>query len=137
MHPVEALHGDVGIVSPYGLDTVIMVSYSGRTKELLSLIHLVRHKGCHSIIAVTKPESPLALASDITLDASVQGDEEVDEAVPAPTSSVITALAILDSLALSLLRTSTGWDADGTARRQVFAANHPGGSLGQTLVHSI
>jgi len=114
-----------------------MVSYSGRTKELLSLTHLLRHKRCHAIISVTKPYSPLSSASDITLDASVEGDEEVDEAVPAPTSSVITALAILDALALSLLRNSTGWESDGNARRQVFAANHPGGNLGQQLVHSI
>ena len=133
LHPVEALHGDVGILSPYGLDTVVLVSYSGRTKELLPLVQLLRNKGCHSIISLTTPRSPLALVSDITLDVTVENDEEADPTVPAPTSSVLTALAMLDSLALTLLRQRTGWDADVAERCKVFATNHPGGSLGQQL----
>lgn len=133
LHPVEALHGDVGLLSPYGLDTVILVSYSGRTKELLPLVQLLRQKGCHSIISLTTPRSPLSLVSDITLDVTLENDEEADPAVPAPTSSVLTALAMLDSLALTLLRLQTGWEADVAERRKVFAVNHPGGSLGQQL----
>jgi len=133
LHPVEALHGDVGILSPYGLDTVILVSYSGRTKELLPLVQLLRNKGCHSIISLTTPRSPLSLVSDITLDVTIDNDEEADSTVPAPTSSVITALAMLDSLALTMLRLNTGWDADIAERCKVFAKNHPGGSLGQQL----
>lgn len=151
----------MGIVSPHGVDTVILISYSGKTSELLTLTNLLRKKPvsiaglrrnassfandgrnnlqqttrsrCHGIISITRPGSPLAQASDVCLDASLEADLEADEAVPAPTSSVLVALSLLDSLALTLLRSATGWDDGHLHRRAVFAAHHPGGNLGQVL----
>ena len=133
LHPVEALHGDLGVVSPYGIDTIVPISYSGKTREILALMLLLRQRQCHAIISVTKPQSPLALASDAHLDVSVEGDNEADEMVPAPTSTVLVALSLLDSLALTLLRVRTGWDSEGSVRRRVFTNNHPGGNLGLVL----
>jgi D-arabinose 5-phosphate isomerase GutQ len=132
LHPVEALHGDLGSISPHGVDVLILVSYSGKTAELLSLIKSLRkdpppHQHCHAIISLTTPNSPLAQASDVSLDVSLEKDEEADPAVPAPTSSVLAALAMLDSLALTLLRERVGWDADPVERKATFREFHPGG----------
>ncbi|KAL7009384.1 hypothetical protein EMMF5_001015 [Cystobasidiomycetes sp. EMM_F5] len=133
LHPVEALHGDLGVVSPHGVDVVILISYSGRTHELVTLASLLRQRKVHGMIAITAPGSPVSLACDVTLDASIEMHEEADNAVPAPTSSVMVALALLDSLALSLLRIRAGWHDQEAERRLAFALNHPGGSLGQQL----
>ena len=124
----------MGLVSPHGIDTIVPISYSGKTKEILSLTALLRQRGCHAVVSVTKPYSPLAVASDACLDASVEDDNEADDTVPAPTSSVLVALSLLDSLALTLLRIRTGWDTEGSARRRVFGNNHPGGNLGHILL---
>ena len=135
LHPVEALHGDMGVVSPHGIDIVILISYSGRTLELVTLGHALRRK-VHGVISITTPGSAISQMSDITLDGTVSNHAEADHTVPAPTSSVMVALALLDSLALSALRIRTGWHGDGRERKQVFALHHPGGSLGQQMASS-
>jgi arabinose-5-phosphate isomerase len=122
----NALHGDLGIMAEG--DTVLALSYSGETTELLNLLpHLKRR--AHSIIAFTgKPNSALATNSDVVLDVSVE-----NEACPlnlAPTSSTTNMLALGDALAMVLLK-SRGFQAED------FAKLHPGGSLGRQLLTRI
>lgn len=133
LHPVEALHGDLGSISPYGVDTVILISYSGRTSELLHLLNHLRQRRVHACISLSSPDSALAEACDVNIDVSLENDEEAEDCVPAPTSSVVTALAALDALALTLLRLKTGWHSHISERRKAFGLHHPGGSLGQQL----
>ena len=119
----NALHGDLGIMAEG--DTVLALSYSGETTELLNLLpHLKRR--AHSIIAFTgQPNSALATNSDVVLDVSVE-----NEACPlnlAPTSSTTNMLALGDALAMVLLK-SRGFQAED------FAQLHPSGSLGRQLL---
>lgn len=119
----DAIHGDLGLVHPG--DSVIALSYSGETAELLGLIpHLKRRQA--RIIAITgKPGSTLGKAADCVIDINVQR-----EACPlnlAPTSSTTNTLVIGDALAMVLL------EARGFTREH-FAELHPGGSLGRALL---
>ena len=122
LHPVEAMHGDLGMVA--ASDVVIAISYSGETTELNRLLGSLKKRGT-SIIAMTgDSDSSLANASDIVLDIKVPM-----EACPlglAPTASTTATLAIGDALAVVLLRQKRFQAAD-------FRENHPGGSLGERL----
>lgn len=119
----NALHGDIGIVA--GGDAIIALSYSGETAELLDLLPHLKRRGL-TIIAITgKPDSSLAVNSDIVLDVNV-----LTEACPlnlAPTSSTTNMLALGDALAMVLLK-ARGFGADD------FAELHPGGNLGRQLL---
>ncbi|MDF1656664.1 MAG: KpsF/GutQ family sugar-phosphate isomerase [Verrucomicrobiales bacterium] len=119
----DAIHGDLGLVNPG--DSVIALSYSGETAELLALLpHLKRRQA--RIIAITgKPGSTLAKAADCVIDINVKR-----EACPlnlAPTSSTTNTLVIGDALAMVLL------EARGFTKEH-FAELHPGGSLGRALL---
>ena len=119
----NALHGDLGIMSEG--DTVLALSYSGQTCELLNLLpHLKRRAA--AIIALTgQPDSALAKNSDVVLDVSVE-----TEACPmnlAPTSSSTNMLALGDALAMVLLQARGFQPKD-------FAELHPSGSLGRQLL---
>ncbi|MEX2578607.1 MAG: KpsF/GutQ family sugar-phosphate isomerase [Verrucomicrobiales bacterium] len=119
----DALHGDLGLV--HAGDTVLALSYSGETAELLSLLpHLKRRR--IQLIAVTgRPGSTLGKAADCVVDINVSR-----EACPlnlAPTSSTTNTLVIGDALAMVLL------EARGVTKDQ-FAEFHPGGSLGRALL---
>lgn len=142
LDPVSALHGDLGILSPNRTDVVILISYSGNTVELLHLAATLRTR-CRTLVALTKcAQSPLSVASNIWLDASIGGDGlEADPGLPAPTSSLVVALGLLDALALAALRSNVGFEqeeekqaqqsaASSQQAREVFVWNHPGGSLG-------
>ncbi|GAA5969197.1 hypothetical protein JCM11641_007505 [Rhodosporidiobolus odoratus] len=146
LHPLEALHGDLGVVcsctpsSP--CDTLLMISHSGATAELMRLLPVVRPR-VRSLIAVTRDaDSVLANACHGWLDAGTgvypaglpKGTtDEADCTLPAPTNSVVTALAIGDALALTLSRLKIGWDKGGKERRASFFHCHPGGQLGLQL----
>ncbi|BGP36526.1 hypothetical protein JCM10450v2_000423 [Rhodotorula kratochvilovae] len=146
LHPLEALHGDLGVVcscSPSTpCDTLLMISHSGATAELMRLLPIIRPR-VRTLVAVTRdPDSVLARACHGWLDAGTgvypaglpKGTtDEADSALPAPTSSVVSALAIGDALALTLSRLKIGWHADGKDRRQEFFHCHPGGQLGIQL----
>ena len=123
LHPVESIHGDLGIVGTD--DVAILLSKSGETAELLPLLEQLSGLGVR-IIAITGGEhSTLAKHADVWLDASVE-----EEACPhdlAPTTSSTVALAIGDALAVTLLE-HKGF------RREDFARLHPGGSLGRRLL---
>ncbi|GAA5873232.1 hypothetical protein JCM3774_000089 [Rhodotorula dairenensis] len=146
LHPVEALHGDLGLIcscSPASpCDTVFLISHSGATAELMRLLPIIRPR-VRSLVAITRdPESVLASSCHGWLDAGTGVNpaglpkattDEADSALPAPTSSVVSALAIGDALALTLSRLRTGWDADAKRRREEFYHCHPGGQLGIQL----
>lgn len=122
LHPVEAMHGDLGLVDPS--DVVLAISYSGNTAELTLLLESLKNRG-NKIIAMTGGlDSPLALAGDAVLDVGVPR-----EACPlglAPTASTTATLAMGDALAVVLLELKQFKESD-------FRRNHPGGSLGERL----
>ena len=123
MHPGEASHGDLGMITSH--DVVVAISYSGESEEILRVLPLIKRRGA-AVIAITgRAGSTLALESDVHLDAAVE-----KEACPlnlAPTASTTATLALGDALALALL------DARGFASED-FAMHHPGGSLGRRLL---
>jgi arabinose-5-phosphate isomerase len=122
LHPADALHGDLGMLSRG--DTVLALSASGETEELLRLLPLLKRLADKLITLCGCVTSTLAQASDITLDTSVS-----TEACPlnlAPTASTTVMLALGDALALEVSR-RRGWKAED------FAELHPGGRLGKRL----
>ena len=123
LHPVEGLHGDLGIVGP--ADVVILLSKSGETPELLPLVEQLRRLGVHIVAITGERESTLARHADVVLDTWVR-----EEACPydlAPTTSTTAALVMGDALAITLLERK-GF------KREDFARLHPGGSLGKKLL---
>ena len=126
LHPVESVHGDLGIVGTD--DVAILLSKSGESDELLGLLEHLKRFGVKTIAITGNDGSTLARASDVSLDAQVR-----EEACPhdlAPTTSTTAALAIGDALAVSLLE-EKGF------RREDFARLHPGGSLGRQLLTKV
>ena len=126
LHPVEGLHGDLGIVTKE--DILLAISNSGETRELMPVINSVRHIGAPIIAFTGGLSSTLALASDIVIDVSVE-----KEACPfglVPTSSSTAALAIGDALAIVLL-------AEKQFKEKDFYKIHPGGSLGARLRETV
>lgn len=122
MHPTDALHGDLGMVRSD--DTVILISKSGNTEELLNLVPMFKRIGVNIIGMLGESESKLTRDCDLILNVSVK-----EEACPhdlAPTSSTTASLVMGDALAIALLE-MRGFTAED------FAFLHPGGSLGKRL----
>ena len=122
LHPSEGLHGDLGVVT--ARDSVLALSYTGNTEELLSLLPSLKSLSVPVIGIGGNAQSRLGASCDAWLDGSVE-----QEACPhnlAPTSSTTLALAIGDALALALMQLR-GFD------QAAFAQNHPGGALGRKL----
>lgn len=125
LHPAEALHGDLGMLSRG--DTVIALSASGETEELLRLVPLLKRLADKLVTFCGCVTSTLAGASDVVLDTSIS-----TEACPhnlAPTASTTVMLALGDALALEVSR-RRGWKAED------FAELHPGGRLGKRLARA-
>ena len=122
LHPVEALHGDLGAVRPG--DVLIALSYSGETEELLRLLPAVQRLAIHIVAFTGCLTSTLATTANIALDTSVSA--EACHHNLAPTASTTVMLALGDAIALELSRRS------GFAPNH-FADLHPGGHLGQKL----
>jgi arabinose-5-phosphate isomerase len=123
MHPSDAVHGDLGMVTPD--DVVICISKSGDTAELRQLLPRFQQLGVKVIAMVGNLNSPLSKQSDFVLDTSVK-----EEACPydlAPTSSTTAALVMGDALAITLLQKRNFTKED-------FALFHPGGNLGKQLL---
>lgn len=123
LHPVDSLHGDLGVVGRS--DVAIVLSKSGESEELFGMVGSLERMGVPIIVITGAVHSTLARAADVVLDAEV-----AEEACPhdlAPTTSTTVALALGDALAIALL------DVKGF-RREDFAALHPGGSLGRKLL---
>jgi arabinose-5-phosphate isomerase len=122
LHPVESVHGDLGIVGPS--DVAILLSKSGETVELFPLLDELKRLGVRIVAITGNAASTLGRAADAVLDGGVS-----EEACPhdlAPTTSTTVALALGDALAVALLE-HKGF------RREDFARLHPGGSLGRKL----
>jgi arabinose-5-phosphate isomerase len=123
MHPGEASHGDLGMIT--SKDVVLAISYSGNTHELVTLLPLLKRLGVPLILLSGHEHSPLVRSADVFIDVSVS-----QEACPlglAPTSSTTAALVMGDALAIALLE-ARGFSAED------FAFSHPGGSLGKKLL---
>ena len=122
LHPVEGLHGDLGIVGRE--DVALLLSKSGESDELTGLLEYLSRLGVQVIALTGRPGSALGRAADIAIDCSIP-----EEACPhdlAPTTSTAAALAVGDALAVALLRLRN-------FGREDFARLHPGGSLGRKL----
>jgi arabinose-5-phosphate isomerase len=122
LHPVEGLHGDLGIVSRD--DVAVLLSKSGESNELTGLIEYLKRLGVRIVALTGRTDSTLGRAADALLDCSV--DEEACPFDLAPTTSSTAALAMGDALAVALLQ-SRGFTRDD------FARLHPGGALGRKL----
>ena len=123
MHPGEASHGDLGMITTD--DLLIALSNSGETSEITLLLPLLKRLGIPLIALTGKPHSTLARTADINLDVSVS-----KEACPmglAPTSSTTASLAMGDALAIAVLQARGFTEED-------FALSHPGGNLGRRLL---
>jgi arabinose-5-phosphate isomerase len=129
MHPAEASHGDLGMITEH--DVVLAISNSGEVEELTVILPLIKRLGVPLIGMTGRAESTLAQLSDVVLDSSV--DMEACPLNLAPTASTIAQMALGDALAVALLD-ARGFGADD------FARSHPGGSLGRKLlthVHNV
>ncbi len=122
LHPVEGLHGDMGIVGRD--DLAVLISKSGGTSELTGLLDYLIRLGVPIIALTGEVNSPLGTSATVALDCSV--DEEACPLDLAPTTSTTATLAMGDALAVVLLQ-KKGFQADD------FAQLHPGGSLGRKL----
>jgi len=123
MHPAEASHGDVGMITKQ--DLLLAVSYSGETAEVITILPVVKRMGAKLLSMTGNPNSTMAKAADVHLDISVS-----EEACPlnlAPTASTTATLAMGDALAVALLK-SRGFTAED------FARSHPSGNLGKRLL---
>lgn len=126
LHPAEAIHGDLGIVRPK--DVVILISNSGETEEVVRLLPALRRLDAKIISLVGNPNSTMAKASHVLLDASI--DKEACPLNLAPTTSTLSALVVGDALAIALMERSGFQEED-------FARTHPGGKLGRKLISSV
>lgn len=122
LNPLDALHGDLGVVAPD--DVTLLLSNSGETQELLEILPHLRRRGTARIALVGRVDSSLGRGCDVVLDGSV--DREVCPLNLAPTASTAVAMAIGDALAAV-------WMERQGISPQDFALNHPAGSLGKQL----
>ncbi len=123
MHPAEASHGDLGMITDQ--DLLLAISYSGESDEIITFLPLVKRLGAKLVTMTGNPDSTLANAADVHLDVGV-----TEEACPlnlAPTASTTATLAMGDALAVAMLK-YRGFTAED------FARSHPSGVLGKRLL---
>ena len=126
IHATEAQHGDIGIVSKK--DSVLLISHSGESKEIIDLIPSLKKIGCKIFSFTGKMDSTIAKKTNINISTEVE-----TEACPldlAPTSSTTATLALGDALAIALLESREFSPKD-------FAKSHPGGKLGKKLTLTV
>ena len=126
LHPGEAFHGDLGMISKE--DIVLAISYSGETDEVLKIVPFIHNNGNRLISMTGNPASTLAIHSDIHLDVSV--DHEACILHLAPTTSTTAQIAMGDAMAVALMKMRNFSSND-------FARLHPGGSLGRRLLATV
>lgn len=123
VHPAEASHGDLGMIT--AADLVLAISNSGESQEMATILPVLKRLGAPVIAMTGSPQSTMALHADVWLDTAV--DKEACPLNLAPTASTTAQLALGDALAVALL------DARGF-RAEDFARSHPGGALGRKLL---
>ena len=126
IHPSEAIHGDLGMIDKE--DIVLILSYSGETEEIVSLIPIIKNMGI-TIIALTGNQKS-KLSKEATINLNVEVKEEACPMNLAPTASTTAALAMGDAIAVALLEKKGFTKED-------FAKSHPGGVLGKKLLLSL
>lgn len=126
LNPLDALHGDLGVVASE--DLALLLSNSGETEELLQILPHLKRRGSSTIALVGRVQSRLSAACDVVLDGSV--DREICPLNLAPTASTAVAMAIGDALA-------TVWMERRGVSAHDFALNHPAGSLGKQLTLTV
>jgi len=122
LHPVEALHGDIGIVGKN--DVAVFISKSGNTKEVINLFPFIKSRGLKTISIVGSSNGWMNRNSDTVLDASV--DKEACPVDLAPTTSTTAALVMADALSVAYMNTMGVSETD-------FARNHPDGQIGRNV----
>jgi arabinose-5-phosphate isomerase len=123
MHPAEAVHGDLGMVT--SRDVVLALSNSGETEELLRLLPTLKHIRCRIVALTASRESALGRAADLVLEIG-----QIEEPCPlrmAPSASTVAMLAMGDALALAVLKARGFTQED-------YALLHPAGALGRRLL---
>lgn len=123
LHPAEGVHGDLGMVTRG--DTVVALSYSGETDEIVAILPVLKRIGARLIAVTRNAASTLGEAADVVLDVSVER-----EACPlnlAPTTSTTAMLALMDALAVTVMRERQFTSED-------YALYHPAGALGRRLL---
>jgi len=126
LHPAEAIHGDLGMVTSH--DVILAISNSGYTSEISRILPILKNMGAKIILFTGGLDSPMARESDVVIDVGVER-----EACPlglAPTASTTSTLAMGDALAVVLLNQRR-------FNRDDFRRFHPGGSLGERLSFKI
>ncbi len=123
VHPAEASHGDLGMITAQ--DLVLAISNSGESQEMAVLLPVLKRLGAPLIAMTGNPQSTMARHADLWLDSGV--DKEACPLNLAPTASTTAQMALGDALAVALL------DARGF-RAEDFARSHPGGALGRKLL---
>ncbi len=123
VHPAEAGHGDLGMIQKE--DTILAISYSGETKEIVDLLAFIKRIGVKLITITGNPRSRIARYSDIVLDARVAKEAGPKNLVP--TASTTAALALGDALAIALMKKK------GFGEKE-FAFFHPKGYIGRRLL---
>ncbi len=126
LNPLDAFHGDLGVVSQN--DVCFLISNSGDTKELVDLIPYLKSRNNYIIALVGNPHSKIAIQSNAILDAKV--DKEICPLNLAPTCSTAVAMSIGDALAVE-------WMYRNNFSPNDFAINHPAGNLGKRLTLTV
>ena len=126
VHPVEALHGDLGVVRPGS--ALLALSKSGGNEETITFARQFKVVTGGQVISLTEPDSKLAAIADIALE--IPALPEIDEFDLAPTTSAVTAMAVCDVLAILAQQAKGLTDRD-------FARFHPSGRLGRRLLLSV
>jgi len=122
IHPAEAIHGDLGMMTPQ--DIVLLISNSGGTEEVVKLIPSIKYFGNRIISLVGRENSRIGESADVNIVLPVE--REVCPNNLAPTTSTLVAMAVGDALSVALMKAKNFQSAD-------FAHFHPGGMLGQSL----
>jgi arabinose-5-phosphate isomerase len=123
VHATEALHGDMGMITPE--DVVILISHSGETKETLNMLSVLKNLSPKTIALTGNPESTLARNCDLVLATHIK--QEAGTIQFAPTSSALATIALLDAI-LSAVAVGRGFS------EKEYARFHPAGSLGKMLL---
>jgi len=126
LNPLDALHGDIGVVREG--DVVVLISNSGETSELLALVPFMKKRGVKLLGVLGRAKSSLAEHCDVILDASVEREAAPIDQVP--TSSTAVAMSLGDALAV-------GWMTEKGVSINDFAMNHPGGTIGRRLTLTV
>jgi len=126
LNPLDALHGDIGVVREG--DVVVLISNSGETSELLALVPFMKKRGVKLLGVLGRAKSSLAEHCDVVLDASVEREAAPIDQVP--TSSTAVAMSLGDALAVA-------WMTEKGVSINDFAMNHPGGTIGRRLTLTV